>query len=87
MTANALQKNVKKQLFRFGQMAKENFGSVSIANTMCASSVQGIVKCVNSLSIKFYCSITVALTMLQQIICTLLQAKLLIHIGPTVMVY
>lgn len=33
MTANALQKNVKKQLFRIGQMAKENFGSVSTVDT------------------------------------------------------
>ena len=28
MTANALQKNVKKQLFRIGQMAKENFAGL-----------------------------------------------------------
>lgn len=35
MTANALQKNVKKQLFRIGQMAKENFaGSVSACNAL-----------------------------------------------------
>ena len=34
MTANALQKNVKKQLFRFGQMAKENFGSVRIVSVL-----------------------------------------------------
>jgi len=30
--AGALQKNVKKQLLRFGQLAKENFGLVHIGD-------------------------------------------------------
>ena len=34
MTANALQKNVRKQLMRIGQIAKENFGSVSTSNVL-----------------------------------------------------
>ena len=67
MTANALQKNVKKQLFRIGQIAKENFGSVSNANTPRVLFVQAKVK---DIFINQFCYLNTVAVNVAKVICT-----------------